>query len=62
MKIQGYIFLTKDVDIVRQPLQDETENMTIETYSYKDLNSMIKNQQISDERTLLGFLLVKDQL
>jgi len=62
MRINGHIFLAKNAQLSDQGHQDDTEVITVETYSYSELLDMIDQNIISDDKSLLSLLLVKKYL
>jgi ADP-ribose pyrophosphatase len=62
MRIKGHIFLAKDAKLSGEAHNDETENTIVETHPYPYLMKMVDQNIITDERSLLGLLLVEKYL
>ena len=62
MKHQGHIFLATAAEISQTAHHDDTESIKVETYSYPELLDMIDQNIITDERSVIGLLLLKKYL
>ena len=62
IKIKGRIFLAKNAIKTDDTNHEETENIVSELYSYPELERMIENNFIDDERSLIGLLLLPKYL
>lgn len=62
MRIKGHIYLVKDATFTGNNHQDDTEQITVETYTYPQLLEMMDENIIDDERSMLSLLLLKKYL
>jgi hypothetical protein len=51
--------LARDLTEVGQKLEAD-ENLTIERYSFEELNTMIRNGRIIDSKTMVGVMLAAE--
>jgi len=62
MRMTGHIFLAQNAILSAETHQDDSETITVETYTYKEIMDMVDQNIISDEKTLLSLLLVQKYL
>ena len=62
MKATGHIFLAKDAVLSGETHQDDTETITVETFTYEEIMNQVDQGIIIDEKSLLSLLLVKKYL
>jgi len=62
MKIKGHVFLANDIVQSGESHNDETENITVETYTYPELLNMIDQNIIINGYSILSLLLAKKYL
>jgi len=62
LRIRGHIFLAKDAVLSGESQNDDTEMITVETYTYSQLMKLVDQNIIDDERSLLALLLLPKYL
>jgi len=62
MKIKAYVYLAQNAEISCQSQQDETEDIEIKLIDFDQLITMIREQKLHEDRTIIALLLAKDYL
>jgi len=62
LKVKGHIMLALDVEITTDTNRDDTESIEVAVIPMDEVVKMILNNQITDDRTIMGVLWVKEYL